>query len=79
MKKETRIIEVTEEEYDLLESIRNYNKSFPDGYPELLWYAQQLFDAMLKQPYSKQAPLRRGIKEERNNDGRSNDNGKEGI
>jgi hypothetical protein len=47
----TRKIEVTEEEYELLESIRNYNKSFPDGYPQLLWYAQQLFDAMLRQPY----------------------------
>lgn len=51
MKKKTRKVEVTEEEYDLLESIRNYNKSFPDGYPELLWHAQQLFDEMLRQPY----------------------------
>ena len=42
---------VTPEEKDLLAAIRNYNKSFPDGYPELLWYAQQLFDNMLRQPY----------------------------
>jgi hypothetical protein len=29
-------MEVTYEEKELLESIRNYNRSFPDGYPELL-------------------------------------------
>lgn len=51
MKKETKIIEVTKEEFELLESIRNYNKSYPDGYPELLWFAQQLFDSMLRKPY----------------------------
>ena len=48
---EFEIMEVTPEERDLIESIRNYNKSFPDGYPELLWYAQQLFDNMIRQPY----------------------------
>lgn len=51
MNKEKELMEVTPEEKDLIESIRNYNKSFPDGYPELLWYAQQLFDNMLRQPY----------------------------
>lgn len=51
MKEKTRKIAVYEEEYELLEAIRNYNKSYPDGYPQLLWYAQQLFDNMLRQPY----------------------------
>lgn len=51
MKQKNLIIEVTEEEEELLAAIRNYNKSFPDGYPELLWYAQRLFDNMLRQPY----------------------------
>lgn len=51
MKEKTRKIAVPEEEYELLEAIRNYNKSYPDGYPQLLWYAQQLFDNMLRQPY----------------------------
>ena len=51
MKKETRLIEVTESEYELLECMRNYNMSYPDGYPELLWFAQQLFDSMLRKPY----------------------------
>ena len=51
MKQEKEMMEVTPEERDLIELIRNYNKSFPDGYPELLWFAQQLFDNMLRQPY----------------------------
>ncbi len=51
MKKETEIMEVTPEERELLEAVRNYNKSFPDGYPELLWFAQRLFDDMVRQPY----------------------------
>ena len=51
MNKKTKWMQVTEEESELLAAIRNYNKSFPDGYPQLLWYAQQLFDNMLRQPY----------------------------
>ncbi|MBO5537604.1 MAG: hypothetical protein J5971_00935 [Prevotella sp.] len=47
----TETMKVTPEEKELIESIRNYNKSFPDGYPELLWYAQQLFDNIVRQPY----------------------------
>lgn len=43
-------VQVTPEEWDLIEAIRNYNKSYPDGYPALLWYAQELFDNMLRQP-----------------------------
>ena len=50
MKQKTFKIAVSEKEYELLEAIRNYNKSFPDGYPQLLWYAQELFDQMLRQP-----------------------------
>ena len=30
------MMEVTEEEEELLMSIRNYCKSYPDGYPQLL-------------------------------------------
>ncbi len=43
--------EVTEQERELLEVIRNYNKSYPDGYPQLLWFAQEVFDSMLRKPY----------------------------
>lgn len=42
--------EVTEAELELLEAIRNYNKSYPGGYPQLMWYATELFDNMLRQP-----------------------------
>lgn len=51
MKQKTETMRVIHEERELIESIRNYNKSFPDGYPELLWFAQQLFDNMVRQPY----------------------------
>lgn len=51
MKQKRELMEVTSDERELLEAVRNYNKSFPDGYPELLWYAQELFDNMLRQPY----------------------------
>ena len=44
-------MEVTPEERELHEAVRNYNKSFPDGYPQLLWYAQELFDNLVRQPY----------------------------
>jgi hypothetical protein len=51
MNQQTLIMEVSEEESELLAAIRNYNKSFPDGYPQLLWYAQELFDNIIRQPY----------------------------
>ena len=51
MEKRTRTIKVKEREYELIEIIRNYNNSYPNGYPQLLWYAQEAFDSMLKQPY----------------------------
>ena len=51
MQQENEWMEVTYEERELLESIRNYNRSFPDGYPELLWFAQELFDNIVRQPY----------------------------
>ena len=51
MEKETEMMQVTPAEKELLEVVRNYNKSYPDGYPQLLWHAQELFDNMLRQPY----------------------------
>lgn len=52
MKEKTESMRVTAAERELLEAMRNYNKSYPDGYSELMWYAQQLFDNMLRQPYT---------------------------
>ena len=40
-------IEATELEADLIAAIRNYTKSYPDGYPQLLDYAQRLFDQLI--------------------------------
>ena len=41
---------VTEKEEELIEAIRNFRKSSPSGNPQLLWYAQQLFDEMVEPP-----------------------------
>lgn len=38
--------ELTEEEADLIEAIRAYKRSYPNGHPQLLFYAQKLFDEM---------------------------------
>lgn len=43
-------MQVTYEEKELLEAIRNYCDSFPDGYPRLLEFAQDLFDRMTDMP-----------------------------
>ena len=40
-------IALTEKEYDLIMSIRNYKKSYPNGYPEILWYIERLFNELL--------------------------------
>lgn len=44
MGKSCIILTVSEQEADLISAIRNYVKTYPDGYPELLDYAQRLFD-----------------------------------
>lgn len=38
--------EITNEEAELIDAIRSYKKSYPNGHPQLLFYAQQLFDEM---------------------------------
>ena len=50
MKKRKEKIELTEKEEELIRAIRNYRKSFPNGYPELLYYIQQLVDEMTDLP-----------------------------
>ena len=52
MKQKKEMIEVTPEERELLERMRNYNRSYPNGYPELLLDLQQLFDTMVRTPYN---------------------------
>lgn len=41
---------VSDKEEELIAAIRNYKKSFPRGNPQLLWYAQQLFDEVIEPP-----------------------------
>lgn len=43
-------MKLTEKEEDLILALRNYRQSYPNGYPDLLDYAQQLFDE-LAYPY----------------------------
>lgn len=51
MKLEMETMRVTDEKRDLLEQMRNYNRSYPNGYPELLSIIIEKFYAMLRQPY----------------------------
>lgn len=39
----TRKLALTELEYDLIETGRNYRKSFPNGDPHLRYYLERLF------------------------------------
>lgn len=43
-------LKVTEEEEELILAIRNYQRSYPFGYPQLLEYAQDLFNEMTDMP-----------------------------
>lgn len=43
-------LEVTEEEEELILAIRNLIKAYPNGYKELLWFTQQLFDELVDLP-----------------------------
>lgn len=43
-------IELTEKEEELIRAIRNYRKSFPNGYPQMLYYIQQLVDELTDLP-----------------------------
>lgn len=49
-KQETVKMEVTPEEQELIMAIRNYCKSYPDGYPDLLDYAEDIFTKMTDMP-----------------------------
>lgn len=40
-------VTLTETEYDLIMSIRNYKKSFPNSFPELRWYIERTLAELL--------------------------------
>ncbi len=51
MKRQTDItMRVTREEEDLILAIRNYCDGYPNGYPELLDYASDIFDRLTDMP-----------------------------
>lgn len=37
-------------ELELIEAIRNIRKAYPNGYENLVWYVQQLFDELVEMP-----------------------------
>lgn len=39
--------EITKEEDDLIEAIRNYKRAYPNGSENLLYYARELFERMI--------------------------------
>lgn len=47
---ETITMKVTKEGKELIEAIRNYQRPFPNGYPQLLWFCTELFDKMVDLP-----------------------------
>ncbi len=49
-KQETIKMNVTPEEEELIKAIRNYCNSYPNGYPELLDYAEDLFQRLTDMP-----------------------------
>lgn len=50
MRKQKEKISLTEKEEELIRAIRNYRKSFPNGYPQMLYYIQQLLDELTDLP-----------------------------
>jgi hypothetical protein len=43
MEKKTRKLELTELEFDMIETGRNYRRSFPNGDPRIRYYLEELF------------------------------------
>ena len=37
-------LKLSDKEEELIAAIRNYRRGLPDSYPNLLYYAQQIFD-----------------------------------
>ena len=47
------ILKLTDKEFDLIMAIRNYGKSYPDGYPEIRWYIERLFNELIAEAEEK--------------------------
>lgn len=44
------LTELTETEWDLIETVRNYKRSYPNGEPRLRYYINRLFAELLDEP-----------------------------
>ena len=40
-------VNLTEKEFDLIMTIRNYKNSYPNGYPEIRWHIEKLFNELI--------------------------------
>ena len=45
-----RILELTETEYDLIETVRNYKRSYPNGEPQLRWALRIMLEELIEEP-----------------------------
>lgn len=52
--KDMEKVKLTEKEADLILVIRNYKKSYPNGYPEIRWYIEKLFNELLDEAENKE-------------------------
>ena len=52
-RKDMEIVKLSSKEYDLIMAIRNYKKSYPNGYPEVLWYIERLFNELIAEAENK--------------------------
>ena len=50
MRKRKEKIELSEKEEELIRAIRNYQRSYPNGFPQMLYYIQQLVDELTEHP-----------------------------
>ena len=48
------ILRLTDKEFDLIMAIRNYGKSYPDGYPQIRWYIEKLFNELMAEAEDKE-------------------------
>lgn len=46
-------VKLTEKEYGLIMAIRNYGRSYPNGYPEIRWYIERLFNELIDEAEEK--------------------------
>ncbi len=49
-RKRKEAIKLTEKEEELITAIRNYRKSYPNGYPQMIYYIEQLLAELIDLP-----------------------------